>query len=94
MPSRNETNVPTKAPDRRVERLGQEVLLYCAGTAQTVYLNETAALVWELCDGTRTVEQIENLLLGAYPEAAGRIPTEVAQALRKLDESGALRLGS
>lgn len=94
MTSLNETTVPTKAPDHRVERLGQEVLLYCAATAQTVYLNDTAALVWELCDGTRTVEQIEALLVGAYPEAAGRIPTEVALALRQLDEAGALRSGS
>jgi hypothetical protein len=56
-----------------------------------VHLNETAALVWELCNGTRTVGQIEDLLREAYPEAHERIVTDVGQALRRLDESGALR---
>lgn len=90
MSSLTKKSVPTHASDCREERLDRELLVYCPGTARAVHLNEAAALVWELCNGTRTVGQIVDLLREAYPVAAERIMTDVEQALRRLDESGAL----
>jgi hypothetical protein len=84
--------VPKPTPDCRLERLDHEVLLYCPATASTLFLNETAALVWDLCDGTRTVDEILDLLRGAYPESADSLPADVERALGHFSESGAMRL--
>ncbi len=83
---------PTQGADCRLERLENEALLFCPATAQTVFLNETAALVWDLCDGARTVGEIVELLRGAYPEAADDLTTDVEQALSRLSDCGAIRL--
>lgn len=64
-----------------VEDAGDEVLIYLPGSDKTLYLNETAALVWRLCDGQRTGAQIAGLLLEAYPEAQAEIQVQVQDAL-------------
>lgn len=64
-----------------VEDTGDEVLLYLPGGDQTLYLNETAALVWRLCDGERSGIQIVELLTEAYPESAAAIAGQVQDAL-------------
>jgi len=84
--------VPKPTPDCRLERLENEALLYCPATTKTVFLNETAALVWDLCDGARTVDEIVGLLRDAYPEAADTLAADVEDALRRFGECGALRL--
>ena len=56
---------------------------------RAVYLNPTAALVWGLCDGSRSVHEIIRILGESYPEAVapdrGRVST-----LNQLHESGVL----
>lgn len=84
--------VPARTPGCQTDRLGEETLVFCPARSETVYLSETAALVWSLCDGTRTVQQIVGLLAAAYPDAAGRVAGDVDQTLRLLQERGAVRL--
>jgi hypothetical protein len=88
----NAMSVPQRTPDCRLERLENEALLFCPATASTVFLNETAALVWDLCDGTRTVSEIVDLLRAAYPESADRLAADVEQALGRFADCGAMRL--
>jgi hypothetical protein len=83
--------VPTHAAGCQTERLGDETLVFCPAVAETIYLNDTAALVWGLCDGSRTVQQIVHLLRQAYPEDAARVAGDVEQTLRGLQERGAIR---
>ena len=86
------SSVPTQVDGCRVERLEHEALLFCAATARTVYLNDTAALVWDLCDGRRTIREIVDLLRAAYPESAGALASDVEQAVERFRDYGALRL--
>ncbi|MFO0679758.1 MAG: PqqD family peptide modification chaperone [Polyangiaceae bacterium] len=44
-------------------------------------MNATAAVVWELCDGTRDVAAIKELLRGAYPDAGDGLDDDVDRAL-------------
>ena len=44
-------------------------MLYRKGDRKAFYLNETASMLWKLCDGQRNVAAIEDLLRDAYPEA-------------------------
>ena len=53
-------------------------------------VNETAALVWGLCDGRRTVADLISLLAEAYPESAASIRQDVYDTLFALSDLGAI----
>ena len=55
-----------------------------------MYCNPSASLIWRLCDGQRTVEEITSLLSQAFPEAADTIPAEAEATLRQFHEHGAI----
>jgi len=42
-----------------VQDMGRETLLYSAGGKAIHVLNLTAKLIWELCDGGHTIEEME-----------------------------------
>ena len=78
---------PRQQLDFRLERkFDTEVLLYHPAKTQALYLNATAALIWELCNGQRTDREIAELLRGAFPDAAETIDAEVASTLREFVE--------
>jgi hypothetical protein len=59
-----------------------ETLLYVEATHQASCLNGSAARIWALCDGERSV--------GAIAAVAKAEPEVVAQALKQLGEAGLL----
>jgi hypothetical protein len=79
-----------KNQELSVEEMGPETLLYEADSHRTIYLNETAALVWKLCDGTRTAQDLIDTLLESYPEARAELPRDVEQAVEMMLREGAL----
>lgn len=83
---------PRPKPDYRIERLDGEILLYHPASTKVMYLNETASLIWRLCDGTRTTADIAGLLQEAFPEQAATIADEVESTLRRFVEQDALEL--
>jgi hypothetical protein len=75
-----------------LEAFDEEYLLYLPRTEQVVELNETAALVWQLCDGARTVSEITTLVADAFPEERARVTADVETALQALLASGTVRV--
>jgi hypothetical protein len=67
-----------------------ELLLYHPTQTKILYCNQTASLVWELCDGRRTVQEIITLLSEAYPEAAETICADVEAILQQFHQHGAI----
>jgi hypothetical protein len=57
-----------------------------------LYCNPTASLIWQLCDGQHTTQEIVALLSAAYPEASQAIPTDVESVLQQLQQAGAIEL--
>jgi len=80
----------TRSADFFVEDLENETLLYRTGSQTAIYLNESAALVWRLCDGRRNVKDIVDLLVENYPEAKASLPQDVEQAVSMLLDKGAV----
>lgn len=76
-----------------LEPIDDELLLFHPGQTKIIYCNATASLVWQLCDGQRTVQEIIELLQTAYPEARNKIVTDVQATLRQFAQQGALELG-
>jgi hypothetical protein len=81
---------PRPKPDYRLERLDNEILLYHPAKTTVLYLNETASLIWNLCDGNRTTAEIVELLKDAFPDQAATIDEEVRSTLRRFIEHGAM----
>jgi hypothetical protein len=77
---------PRQKLDYRLERLGDEILLYHPARTKAIYLNETASLVWALCNGERTTDEIAGLLRDAFHEQAVEIGADVAAILRHFAE--------
>ena len=84
---------PSDQRPRRVaahhDEVGSELLVYRAGDPEGYSLNNAAADVWELCDGSRTVADLCRTLSRRY----GVGPEAFAQDVRSIvDQLGALRL--
>jgi hypothetical protein len=83
---------PSQVPDYRLERLDRELLLYHPTKTKALHLNETASIIWTLCDGTRTIAEIIALLREGFPDQADVIAEEVESSLRLFAEHGAVEL--
>jgi hypothetical protein len=79
-----------QSSDFYVEEMEEEILLYKAGSHKAIYLNESAALVWKLCDGTKTAQDIFDILSENFPDAGGGLAHEIEQAVEMLLTEGAL----
>jgi hypothetical protein len=88
----NQQQKPRQMTGFRLEQMDTELLLYHPSGARILYFNQTASLVWELCDGSRSIQAIIDLLREAYPEAAEQISPDVSETLRKFIEFGCVEL--
>lgn len=55
-----------------------------------IRLNETGSLIWRLCDGNRTVDDITRLIDATFPEKENRIERDMVRGLQELADIGAL----
>lgn len=73
-------SVPRRRPGVSLERVGEQVVMLDAGGTIARGLNETAAQVWELIDGQRSVAAI------ALALEAGDVEADVIAFVRALLE--------
>jgi hypothetical protein len=80
---------PLRNQDYRLENMDDELLLFNPQTNNILYLNETAALIWQLCDGQSDVDKMVSLLTETFPEAGTDIEQDVEEtiALFKVHEA-------
>lgn len=79
-----------KSSELIVEHMDGEILLYRPNTHKTIHLNGTAALIWTLCDGTRTVEDIVECLSAEFPNERTTIASQVQETIDLLLRDSAL----
>jgi coenzyme PQQ biosynthesis protein PqqD len=87
-------SVPAQRGSFYLEELEGEAVLYSKGGKRAIYLNETATVIWQLCDGQRTVAEIIGLLAAEYPEAAATIEADVIATVDRLVGERALVVGA
>ncbi len=75
-----------------LERIDNEIAVYHPTKTLSVYLNESGALIWELCDGSRSTAEIIALLTELYPESGAAIPAQVEDLVRLLLDNGIAEL--
>ena len=63
---------PVRRPGVLATDVGDEVLL-CGPDEQTIHvLNPVAKLIWELCDGTNTPQDMERAIRAGFSDTEGR----------------------
>lgn len=68
--------------------LDDNVALYDDVGQLLIMLNSSAAVIWECCDGTTTVDDMVRELTAEHPDDAAVIEEDVHQTVRKLVELG------
>ncbi|MCD6326465.1 PqqD family protein [bacterium] len=72
-------------------QMGSEILLYSPDSDKVTVLNETAAAIWELCDGTHSLAQILVEIEGMFDAPPGRdVESDVNDAIEKFKLDGIL----
>jgi hypothetical protein len=83
---------PVHQENFQSEVVDDEVILYFPEGGQFLYLNQTAALVWERCDGTLSCNEIIQSIQAVFPEAAGEIQSDVEDTLQSFLKHGCIAL--
>lgn len=85
-----DNDVPIPNKEFTLEQLDDELLLYHPTKTTTVYMNQTASIVWQLCDGKRTVSEITQLLKDSFPESGDELTLDVTKTLDTFSQHGAI----
>ena len=81
---------PRRKPGYHLEMMDGELLMFSPEETQILYCNQTASLIWQLCDGERTAQEIVEMLIAAFPEAEERIRVEAPATLEKFRQHGVI----
>lgn len=83
---------PRTLDDFQLEEIDGEVLLYSPKATRSIYLNPSASLIWHLCTGDFSVQEIIESLQEQFPDDADSIADDVATTINKFLESEAIEL--
>jgi len=86
--------VPVPQDGIELAELDGEGVLYCHEKMTMVYLNESASVIWRLCDGHRTVAEIIDALAEAFPDVANEVSLDVPGMIELFVREGVLELGA
>jgi len=92
MPSKVATTRPARLSGTEEHRLDDELLVYVPHGEKAYTLNRSAVAIWELCDGTRTVEEITEELGQCIGRSKAALLTDVIRGVARLQELGLLEL--
>ncbi len=83
---------PKQKPDYHLEMLDGELLLYHLDETKILYCNQTASLIWYLCDGRQTIGEMIDILGEAYPDAAETMASDVEETIQQFLAAGCIEL--
>ena len=74
-----------------VEEVEGEWLLFKPESQKAIYLDETASLIWQMCDESRDATELANEIASHYPDSAETVKNDVISALELLYSHGAIK---
>ena len=83
---------PKRCEDGIWRDIGGEVVILDEEGTQACFLNETAALIWTLADGTRRVEEIAELLCERFEVSLKEAVSDVQEFDNQLERAGLVEL--
>jgi len=83
---------PCQRPGISIEHRGHRALISDDERAKVLSLNESAAAVWELCDGSTTIDEMVMAICQVTSVRPDQAREDVEMTLAKLEEAGFLTL--
>lgn len=81
---------PIRNESCHMEELDDEVLLYNPTSNKTLYINKSASVIWQLCNGEQSVEEIINMIQDAYPSNEKDLRQDILGTLKNLADNDAV----
>ncbi len=82
---------PGRRKDVVLKKLGKETLLYDPITDKAHTLNETASLIWNLCDGKHSLEEIEKTIYENFSiKESIEVEKDILKNLKEFQKLGLL----
>ena len=81
-----ERQPPTPNKDVLLQRVGQEAILHDRRNGRAHVINESAAQIWELCDGQHTLDQIVSTFAATYALPTVDVQADVQNIIAKFHE--------
>jgi len=81
-----EAQPPTPISDVSLQRVGQEAILHDRRNGRAHVINESAARIWDLCDGRATLDEIVAAFAASYDVPASVVQEDVVYILTKFRE--------
>ncbi len=82
--------IPIQNPNYVLDRQENEYQLLDIDQQTSIFINESASLIWQLCNGEQTVSQIKTMIKDSYPDMADTIDEGVDQTVEMLESHQAL----
>jgi hypothetical protein len=83
---------PKRKPEYRLELVGEDILIYNPEDTKIISLNQTASVIWRLCDGSISVQEMIEALEEFYPDSKNEITADVNATLDQFLETGCVDL--
>jgi hypothetical protein len=84
-------NRMVQAKDIIWRRIGDEVVVIKDDGLATHVLNKTAALIWELCDGKRGIDEIAAVLCERYDVSPEEARADIKETIENLIKVGIVK---
>jgi hypothetical protein len=84
---------PFRNESCQMEELDDEILLYNPTNNKTLYINKSASVIWQLCDGRQSVQDIITMIQEAYPGNEAELESDVMATLENLLANDAVSVG-
>lgn len=83
---------PNAKQDFQIEEIDGEVLLYSPKATRSIYLNPSAAIIWQLCTGEHSTQDIIEALQEQFPDESDSIEKDVLATIEQFVQSDAITL--
>lgn len=83
---------PRRQKGVREGKILGSMFLEIPGREDTVSLNSSGAAIWEACDGTRSLDEVNRELEARFDMPPGSLRADVEVVIKRLERIGALRL--
>jgi hypothetical protein len=79
---------PKKSKTVHNHPMDKELLLYASDKRKVYTLNASASVIWSLCDGSHTVEEIAQVVQEKFESIPPNVLCDVLQTIEKLKIEG------
>lgn len=84
------SRIPIQRPGLSLQKLDDEHVLVDESGSMLIYVNNTASVVWQLCDGIRSEKALIDILNECFPEASDTLAADVFATLTRLANQSAI----